>query len=172
MEKRDLYDGNRRMTGELIEKGQKVPKGKYYITVVVWIQNSKGEFLIQKTASSKSHMWATTGGHPKAGESSLDGIITEIREELGLEVPKDKLRLFKTIKTDDDFVDVYYLNMDIDIREIIVQKDEVEKVKWASVKKIKRLIKMGLFLPSHIEFFQWCLDYLTNEQDVTERIKR
>ena len=164
MEKRDLYDGNRRITGEFIEKGQRVPKGKYYITVVAWIQNSKGEFLIQKTTPDKLHKWATTGGHPKAGESSLGGIITEIHEELGLEVPKEKLQLFKTIKTDDDFVDVYYLNMDINIKEIIVQKDEVEKVKWASAEEINRLIETGLFLPSHIEFYKLCLEYLNNNK--------
>lgn len=26
-------------------------------------------------------MWALTGGHPKAGESSLQGIIEEVKEE-------------------------------------------------------------------------------------------
>ena len=35
MEKRDLYDENKQKTGEVIEKGQDVPKGRYYITVVV-----------------------------------------------------------------------------------------------------------------------------------------
>ena len=78
MEYRDLYDSNRMLTNEKIKKTDKVPKGKYYITVVVFIQNDKNEFLLQ--INKKYNMWSTTGGHPKSGESSLDGIITEIKE--------------------------------------------------------------------------------------------
>lgn len=64
MEKRDLYDENKKLTGETIFKGEKVPNGRYYITVVVWIQNDKGEFLIQKRVLKKDGKWSTTGGHP------------------------------------------------------------------------------------------------------------
>lgn len=159
MEKRDLYDGGKQKTGEVIEKGQPVPEGRYYLTVVVWMQNSKGEFLIQKTVPTKHHLWGTTGGHPKAGESSLEGIVTEIKEELGLSVPASELKLFKTIKTKDDFVDLYYLKIDVDIDELTLQKDEVEEAKWASVNEIKQMINDGLFLPPHAEFLQLCLEF-------------
>ena len=97
MEKRALYDENKILTGEVISKGDPIPKGRYYLTVVVWIENSKGEFLIQKTVPEKHHMWATTGGHPKSGESSLDGIVQEVREELGLIINPKEFNLFKTI---------------------------------------------------------------------------
>ena len=123
MEKRDLYDENKQRTGEVIENGQDVPKGRYYITVVVWMQNSKGEFLIQRTVPEKYHMWSTTGGHPKAGESSLEGIVTEIKEELGLSVSAKELQLFKTIKTEDDFVDIYYLKIDVGLDQITIQEE-------------------------------------------------
>ena len=55
MEIRDLYDENKRITGETIVKGETIPKGKYYITVVIWIQNEDGEFLIQKRTLRKFH---------------------------------------------------------------------------------------------------------------------
>ena len=160
VEKRDLYDENKQKTGEVIEKGQEVPNGRYYITVVVWMQNSKGEFLIQRTVPQKYHMWSTTGGHPKAGESSLEGIVTEIKEELGLSVLAKDLKLFKTIKTEDDFVDIYYLKIDVSIDEITIQKEEVEDVKWATISEINDLIDKGLFLPPHIDFYNFCLEYL------------
>ena len=160
MEKRDLYDENKQKTGEVIEKGKEVPKGRYYITVVVWMQNSKGQFLIQRTVPEKYHMWSTTGGHPKAGESSLEGIVTEIKEELGLSVLAKDLKLFKTIKTEDDFVDIYYLKIDVSIDEITIQKEEVEDVKWATISEINDLIDKGLFLPPHIDFYNFCLEYL------------
>ena len=118
MELRDLYNSKRILTGEVIQKGKKVPKGKYYITVVVFIENSKGEFLLQKRVPEKDGKWATTGGHPKSGESSLEGIVTEIKEELGLTVKQNELTLFKIIQTEDDFVDLYYLKKDININDI------------------------------------------------------
>lgn len=160
MEKRDLYDENKCLTNETIFKGEEVPKGRYYITVVVWIENSKNQFLIQRTVPEKYHMWSTTGGHPKSGESSLDGIVQEIKEELGLDVQREKLQLFKTIKTEDDFVDLYYLKEDFDLKDIIMQEDEVEEVMWASREEINQLIKRGIFLPPHIEFYNYCLEYL------------
>lgn len=95
MEKRDLYAENKKLTGETILKGEKVPKGRYYITVVVWIQNDKGDFLIQKRVLKKDGKWSTTGGHPVSGETSKQGIFTEIREELGLELADKKLYYLK-----------------------------------------------------------------------------
>lgn len=158
MEYRDLYDENRCLTGEKIKKTDAVPKGRYYVTVVVFIENSKNEFLLQ--VNKKYNMWATTGGHPKSGETSLDGVVTEIKEELGVDVLKEELELFNTIKTEDDFVDLYYLKKDIDINDIIKQDEEVSLVKWFNEEEIKDMIKNNEFLPVHIDFFYNCLEYL------------
>ena len=160
MELRDLYDENKKLTGETIYKGQDVPKGRYYITVVVFIQNNKNEFLLQKRVKKKDGKWATTGGHPVSGETSKQGIITEIKEELGINVVEEKVELFKTIKTEDDFVDIYYLKEDIDINEIKIQKEEVEDVKWTTIEEIQKMIQQEIFSESHKAFFEDCLKYL------------
>ena len=160
MEKRDLYDENKILTGETIYKGQEVPKGRYYITVVVFIQNDKNEFLIQKRVAKKDGKWATTGGHPVSGETSKQGIITEIKEELGINVIENNIILFKTLKTEDDFVDIYYLKEKINIDKIKIQEDELEDVKWASKQEIEKLIENGQFSESHTEFFRDCLEFL------------
>lgn len=160
MELRDLYDENKKLTGETIYKGQDVPKGRYYITVVIFIQNNKNEFLLQKRVKNKDGKWATTGGHPVSGETSKQGIITEIKEELGINVVEENVELFKTIKTEDDFVDIYYLKEDIDINEIKIQKEEVEDVKWATIEEIQKMIQQKIFSESHKVFFADCLKYL------------
>lgn len=160
MELRDLYTEKRILTGDVIEKGNEIPKGKYYITVVVFIENSKGQFLMQKRVPEKNGKWATTGGHPKSGESSLEGIVTEIEEELGVSVKQNELTLFKSIKTEDDFVDLYYMKKDIDINDINVQKEEVEDAKWLSREEINNLINENKFSKSHEEFYNYCLDFI------------
>ena len=158
MEYRDLYDENKQLTGEKILKGYDVPKGRYYITVAVFIENSKNEFLLQ--INKKFNMWTTTGGHPKSGESSLEGIVIEVKEELGVDVDASKFELFKTIKTEDDFVDLYYLKEDIDLSSVEMQEEEVANVGWFSRDAIEQLIKEDKFLPPHIEFYRDCLNYL------------
>ena len=47
MEKRDLYDINRNLTGETIYKGEPIPPNKYIVVVLSIIQNSKNEYHIQ-----------------------------------------------------------------------------------------------------------------------------
>lgn len=158
MEYRDLYDENKNLTGKKILKGDDVPKGRYYITVAVFIENSNNEFLLQ--INKKYNMWTTTGGHPKSGESSLEGIVIEVKEELGLDVEPERFELFKTIKTEDDFVDLYYLKGDFDLSKIQMQEEEVDNVGWFSKEDIEKLINDDKFLPPHIEFYRDCLNYL------------
>ena len=47
MEKRDLYDINRKLTGETIYKNEKIPANRYILVVLVFIQNSQGKFVHQ-----------------------------------------------------------------------------------------------------------------------------
>ena len=49
VEKRDLYDEKRNLTGETILKGDKIPEGKYIVVVLVFIQNSEGKSITSTT---------------------------------------------------------------------------------------------------------------------------
>ena len=42
MEKRDLYNSDRIKTGETIFKGEDIPKDRYILVVLVFIENSEG----------------------------------------------------------------------------------------------------------------------------------
>lgn len=160
MEKRDLYDINRKLTGETIYKGEKIPKNRYINVVLVFIQNSKGEFLIQKRSVQKDGMYGSTGGHAKKGESSIQAMMTEIKEELGLSVKENELELIYLGRSDRSqvFFDLYYLKKDIDINDLVLQKEEVEFVEWFSIEKIHELAREGLFLENHLEEFYRLID--------------
>lgn len=151
MEYRDLYNEAKELTGKRILKGETVPLGYYYITVVVFIENSNNELLLQ--INNKYNLWSFTGGHPKSGESSLEGIVAEVKEELNLDILEDELELFHIIKTDDDFVDLYYLKKDIDINSIVMQKEEVSAVRWFNSNELDNIIISGKMLPSHEQFY-------------------
>ena len=164
MEKRDLYDINRNLTGETIYKGDSIPNGKFILVVLSFIQNSKGEFLIQKRSVQKGGKYASTGGHAKTGETSIQAMMTEINEEVGLNVNEDELDLFYSGRDDIDkvFFDLYYIKKDFSTDSLTLQKEEVESVKWMTVDEIKQLISTNKFLDSNVDEFYKILDYLNN----------
>lgn len=164
MEKRDLYDINRNLTGETIYKGDSIPDGKFILVVLSFIQNSKGEFLIQKRSVQKGGKYASTGGHAKTGETSIQAMMTEINEELSLNANEDELHLVYSSREDEDkiFFDLYYMKKDFSTNSLILQKEEVESVKWMTVDEIKQLISTNEFLDSNVDEFYIILDYLNN----------
>ena len=159
MEVRDLYDLNRNLTGETILKGEKYPKNRKILVVAIWIENSKGELLIQKRSTLKDGLWATTGGHPKSGETSLEGIKTEVLEELGLDISNEDVKLIHAEFDEFVFLDMYFVKMDLDINSLTLQKEEVEMVKWASIDDINNLIKDKQFKKTHTDMFYNYLKY-------------
>ena len=153
MEKRDLYDKNKNLTGKTIYKGEPIPADRYIIVVLSFIQNSEGKFLIQKRSQEKDGQYGSTGGHPKTGETSLQGMITEIQEEIGLEVNENEIELIYAGRQDTErvFFDIYYLKKDFDINSLTLQKEEVEFVEWLTIPEIKQLISNGAFKINHAE---------------------
>ena len=163
MEKRDLYDEKRNLTGETIVKGDIIPKERYIVVVLVFIQNSEGKFLIQKRSERKNGKYATTGGHPKSGESSIEGIITEVKEEIGLDINPNDLELYFSGKSEEErvFWDDYYIKMDIlDIKSLKLQEDEVSSVEWYSEKEICDLMKQDKFFENHYQEFEFLMKWL------------
>ena len=84
----DIYDSNKQITGRLAERDTyKFQKGEYYLIVVAAIINSRKEILITQRAETKKAAplkWELTGGGVRAGETSLQAILREISEEIGL----------------------------------------------------------------------------------------
>lgn len=159
MEYLDLYDENRKPIGKKIIRGEKPIEGTYINIVIVFIENNEGKFLIQKTSKEKGSVFATTGGLVSSGYTPDDTITKEIKEELGLDTNIEELTLFYTSKRRYSFQDAYYLKKDIDIKDVILQKEEVEYVKWLSIDEINKLIENNEFREGNIESFK----YLINE---------
>lgn len=158
METRDLYDIDRNLIGKTIKKGDNIPENTYIMMVVIFIQNNNSEFLIQKRSIEKGGQWATTGGHPKSGETSLQGIITEVKEELGIHIQNPVL--FKKASGKNTICDLYYVKQDVSLSEITIQKEEVQEIRWASIDEINNLMNNDEFNKGHYMMFQDCLDFL------------
>ena len=162
-ELRDLYDINSIKTDKTYQKGEIIPKGYYPMVVMIVIRNSKGMFLMQKRSIAKGGDWGVTGGHPKAGETPLEGIITEVKEELGLDFSNEKIIEFESGCDGKDCYKMYFVNKDIDINKIKIQKEELSEVKWFSLDELKEMVKTGILNENQIDCFNKVCNYLNNK---------
>ena len=86
MEKWDLYNAKREKSGITVCRGEIIPKGLYHLSVSVWIVNQQGQYLLSQRHPKKQYplYWECTGGSVLSGETSLQGAIREVKEELGI----------------------------------------------------------------------------------------
>ena len=154
VEYRDLYDENRNPVNKKVMRDGKVPKGLKYVTVVVFIYNKyTNEWLMQKRTKDKGGKWATTSGHPVSGQTSIEGMVTEIKEELGLAVKEEELNFITTVNRKEKFADIYYLEKDVDLNKLNIQKEELDDIKWMTQKEIEELYKAGKFKKTHYNYY-------------------
>ena len=158
MEYLNLYDVNGNLLKEIGLRG--VETDKYKGVSTIYIQNSKGEFLIQKTSKERNSIYATTGGHVSYGSDFKKTIIKEVREELGLDISKDEFKEVYSYIFDYYYQKVYYLKKDIDINNLTIQKEEVEYVQWFNKETIEKLINSNVFRKGNIEGYRYIINNL------------
>lgn len=162
-ELRDLYDKNSKKTDKTYHKGDSIPEGYYPMVVMVVIRNSEGKFLMQKRVPSKGGDWGVTGGHPKSGETPLEGIITEVKEELGLDFSKEKFIEYESGCDGKECYKMYFVNKDIDIENIIIQENELSEVRWFSMDELGQMVNTGELNEDQVACFNKVCNYLENK---------
>lgn len=155
MEILDLYDEKGKKLNKTVERG-KHPYEGYILLSIVFIKNSKGEYLIQKTSKEKDFEYATTGGHVTSGETALSCIIRELEEEIGLRVNEKELKhiCLDSFPKKLCLFEVFSMKKDIDIDKLTLQKEEVELIKWMPKDEIFALIENNQFKESHGYLFE------------------
>lgn len=147
----DIYDKNRRITGRLHRRGDKLPEGDYHLVVHVCIFNSQNQLLIQQRQPWKKgwpNMWdLTVGGSALAGDDSATAAERETKEELGLELDLSNERPRFTINFPTGFDDYYMITKDVNIEELHLQEDEVQAVKWVDQVELLQLVENGEMIP-------------------------
>eukprot|EP01111_Echinosteliopsis_oligospora_P011404 TRINITY_DN3758_c0_g1_i1.p1 TRINITY_DN3758_c0_g1~~TRINITY_DN3758_c0_g1_i1.p1 ORF type:complete len:135 (+),score=16.87 TRINITY_DN3758_c0_g1_i1:106-510(+) len=110
---------------------------------------------MQKRAACKeSHpnLWdISSAGHISAGDDSLISAVRELQEELGLTVPEENFQLKSQTKQqfvlhdgkyiDNELVDIYLVQMDVDLSTLKLQVEEVSDVKYVHWTELKRMVQ-------------------------------
>ncbi|MEE0858822.1 MAG: NUDIX domain-containing protein [Acutalibacteraceae bacterium] len=164
MEKWDIYTQNREKTKKTIERGQKLADNEYRLTVHACIFNNKGQLLIQQRQPFKkgwANMWdVTIGGCVLSGETSQQAIARELHEELGYEMDFTGIRPQLTVNFDGGFDDIYLIQLDgtIDTEGLKLQYEEVQSVRWASLREIEEMIHNSIFIPYYENLIKLMFD--------------
>lgn len=150
----DIYDIDKNKTGrKMLRNDWSMKDGDYYLTVLGVIRRSDGRYLITQRSMDKAWAagwWEVPGGGVMAGETSLEAVIREVREETGLDVSHAKggyqFCYHRENKGQNYIVDIYRFELDANDGELILQKNEALQGRFATLEEIKELAKKGIFL--------------------------
>ena len=162
MELVDLLNNRKELTGEICERNA-VPEGKYRLSIHIWIVNDKNEILIQQRSASRKmfpNMWTNTGGACIAGETSIETVFRELKEELNVIPNIDNLELIASYKRKKDYVDVWLLRQNINIKNLKFNDNEVQAAKWTAIEEWKKLLIEEQAVKASTDYF---LNYINNE---------
>ena len=175
MELLDIYDDNGNVTGRTIVRGDKsiiLNEHEHIALSVIFIENSNGEFLIQKSSIQKGGEFTSTGGHVNSGETPLIAIKREVKEELGINIDEDDIEEYGFLSYDKPLRYIFYLKKDVELTNIKVQTEEVEYAKYMSIAEINELIATNKMLKSHgIIFNEMLKRRIHNKLNMIEYIK-
>ena len=155
MELWDIYDINRNKTGRIINRNsnERLKEGEYHLVVEAIIINSIGKILLSKRAEFKQKyplMWECTGGSCIKGENSLQAILREIKEELGLNFKETDAIFYKTLRDDKakDFKDIWLFRKNIEIKDLKFTDREVIDSKWVTIEEFEIMCNQKEIVPT------------------------
>jgi len=146
MEILDLVDGHNKVIGQASRKDCH-EKHLLHRAAHILIFNPEGELLVQKRSASKDvfpgHWEGSVSGHVNAEEVVSDAAIRELHEEVGICVPKSKLKKLLEFgvneETEHEWVSLYLL--EDYYGRILKDEEEVDRVEWWPKKKVEEEIK-------------------------------
>lgn len=108
----------------------------------LWIINDKKLLMTQRSAN-KSHpgKWEVPGGCNKSNESTIDTIIREVFEEIGISIDKNSISLIGTHLYKKQFVDIYYTNLKVNIAYVKLQQDEIQNIKFVTKEEFNNMLR-------------------------------
>lgn len=155
MEIFDVLNEYGEFTGKTATREECHKKGLWHRAVYAFIIDKSGNVLLQKRSESKKlwpNMWdVTVGGHVDSGEFGRQALIRETKEELGIQISDEDVKYLlgsTSINQQGDIINKHYnecyiITKDIDISDIVVQKEEVAEIKYFSKDELLKRIENG-----------------------------
>lgn len=146
MEYWDIYDKDRNFTGKKKGKYEIWNEGEYHLATEAWVINSKKEILVQQRSDKCEILpgvWALTTGRVISGETTKQGAVRELKEELGIIIAENECELVSTyFKNRLGMIwDIYFVRKDVALDEVTLQEEEVARVKFVSTDEFREMLR-------------------------------
>jgi isopentenyl-diphosphate Delta-isomerase len=175
----EVLDDKGEMTGEIKSLITVHHEGLWHQSVHVWIINELGEVLLQKRSLTDyvhPGKWdISVAGHVPAGESYEKTAVREIKEEVGIDIDKQKLKLMFEYKKESKQPERHYHNRELDYVYFVkvnkkefdqnaeLQESEVAAVRWFTFNELEQslydLEQSRQFVP-HGEYYSKVINAL------------
>ena len=149
MEYFDVCDAQGNPTGEIVARDVAHREGIRHRTAHVWVVrrvDGRWQVLLQKRSANKDSFPGkydtSSAGHIQAGDAPLASALRELAEELGIHAAPEQLRPAGTFDIrfekefhgrlfrDNELAHVFVYMEPVDIEQLTLQADEVERVDW------------------------------------------
>ena len=171
MEYFDILDEDGNKTGRIKLRNEVHRDGDWHKAAHIWIVNPDEGVLLQRRCHTKDS-WPdkldiSCAGHLSAGDSSMDGALRELREELGLIVNAEDLKLVCTMKqpadpfsriVNNEFADIYLLETECTLNDMTFQIEEISEIFFVSKPEFRKMVEeKNLELVPHEEEYSLIL---------------
>lgn len=157
----DVVDKNRKPLGYTKIRGSLLEDNEYNMGCEIYFIHDN-KLLITQRCKLKSHplKWEVVGGCSKSGQTSLDTILTEVKEEIGININSNDIKLIDTKMYKKMFVDMYVSNKVIDITKVKLQDEEVSDIKYVTFEEFENMASKGEIVQSVYERYSMIKDKL------------
>lgn len=151
MEILDVYTAQKERTEQTHVRDTPLPADEYRFVVTVVLFNSRNQTLIQQRQATK-YSWplywdfAASGG-VESGESCYQAAERELWEELGVKVDLKDVPSRMTLRFEEGWDEIYFVQQDIELSQLKLQEEEVAAVKWVTEAELLALLEAGEFIP-------------------------
>ena len=155
MELWDAYTRNGVKTGGVLVRGQRMWPGIYHLVCEVLVRHIDGSYLCMIRSREKPNYplypECTAGGSALLGESPLDCIRRELREETGIECDEFQ-EVNRTIR--ECYATIfhsYICTVDWPKDAVTIQEGETEGYQWLTEEEFIGLLNSGRMIPGQPE---------------------
>ena len=152
MEVWDAYTADGQRAGQTLYRGIRIPDGLYHMVCEVLLRHTDGDYLCMRRAAGKPiypGRWeATAGGSALKGESPLDCIRRELKEETGLTGTHFQLIGQSVWAANKCIYYTYLCEYDGPKDAVTLQKGETEGYRWMSQDEFADFVRTGRMIPN------------------------
>ena len=153
-------------------------KGLWHKAVAAFIISNDNKKVLLQQRSAKKKLWPnlwdiTAGGHVLTCEFGYQTVIRETREEIGIDIDKNDLEFIGGTISENisgeiinrHFNEFYIVHKDVDIKDVILDEEEVQNIKWFYKEDVMNRIKNNY---EDLADKSGCWEYLLKYFEITK----